>query len=289
MQTMWSVSRGALVVVAMMASIAAQAPVPTQFDVASIKPNTSGDPRRMIGPEPGGRFRAVNVTLRQLIAFAFGVSNSRSDMLVLGGPAWVDSARFDVEAVAPGGSLPPGTAGPLVRKLLEERFLLRAHREKTERPVYHLIVDRSDGRLGESLRPTTTNCGARSAARAAGTPLPPAQRSQAAGGAGTSLRPLCGLRVAPGDVAGDGVTAAQLANDVAPFAGRVIVDRTGLPQFFDVDLKWTSDSPSGDAVGGTNLPGLFTALKEQLGLSLEDARGPVEVVVVDTIATLSPN
>lgn len=101
--------------------------------------------------------------------------------------------------------------------------------------------------------------------------------------------PLCGLRVAPGDVAGDGVTAASLANDVAPFAGRVIVDRTGLPQFFDVDLKWTVDSPSGDAVGGANLPGLFTALKEQLGLRLEDARGPVEVVVVDSIATLSPN
>ena len=66
----------------------------------------------------------------------------------------------------------------------------------------------------------------------------------------------------------------------------MIVDRTGLSQFFDVDLKWTSDSPSGDAVGGINLPGLFTALKEQLGLRLEDARGPVEVVVVDSVASL---
>ena len=107
--------------------------------------------------------------------------------------------------------------------------------------------------------------------------------------AGASLRPLCGLRVAPGDVAGDGVTAAQLANDVAPYAGRVIVDRSGLSQFVNVDLKWSSDSSSGDAVRGINLPGLFTALNEQLGLRIEDARGPVEVIVVDSIATLSPN
>ncbi len=262
---MRSVPRVALVAVAMMASLGAQAPVPTQFDVASIKPATSGDTRRMIGPEAGGRFRAVNVGLRQLIAFAFGVANSRADLTVVGGPAWIDSARFDVDAVVPGGSLPPGTAVPLVLKLLEERFQLRAHRATMQRPVYHLVVDRGDGRLGEALRPTTTNCGVR------------------------NLPPLCGLRIAPGDVSGDGVTAAQLATELAPFAGRVIVDRTGLSQLFDVDLKWIIDSPGGDAVGGTNLPGLFTALKEQLGLRLDDAVGFVQVVVVDSVAMLSPN
>lgn len=277
-----------LAVVTLAGSLAAaQTPPPQQFEVASIRLNTSGDARRMLGPAPGGRFTALNITLRQLIAFAFGVSNSRSDMLVLGGPAWLDTARFDVDAVAPGAVLPPGTAGPLVRRLLEERFQLRARRETTERPIYHLVVDRADGRLGTALRPTTTNCEARRAARASGAPLPPAQRTQPGGAVGTG-RPLCGLRVGPGDVGGDGVTAFDLAEALAPFAGRVIVDRTGLPQHFDLDLKWTAELQAGVTAGG-DLPGLFTAIREQLGFRLEDARGPVDVVVVDSVAALAPN
>jgi uncharacterized protein (TIGR03435 family) len=268
-------------------AITAQAPVPEQFEVASIKPNSSDDTRRMLGPAPGGRFLAVNVTLRQLVAFAFGVSNSRSEMLVLGGPAWVGSARFDVDAVASGGALPPGTAGPLVRKLLEQRFALRAHRETTERPVYHLVVDRTDGRLGPNLRPTSTNCEARRVARASGAPLPPITPVRPPADPSIA-RPQCGVRVAPGHIAGDGVNAADIAEPLAPFAGRLIIDRTGLRQYFDVDLEWATE---GAAAGGArnDLPPLVTALREQLGLRLEDARGPVEVVAIDVVSALVPN
>ena len=102
------------------------------------------------------------------------------------------------------------------------------------------------------------------------------------------------MRESPGRFAGDGVTAAQLVEGLAPFAGRVVVDRTGLQQYFDLDLDWNTDVHAGpDTVTppatSSDLPGLFTALKEQLGLKLDDARGPVEVVIIDSVSPLIPN
>jgi uncharacterized protein (TIGR03435 family) len=240
---------------------------PKAFDVASVKSNTSGNAGRMLSPLPGGRFVATNVTLRQLIAFAFGVPNSHFEMIVIGGPDWIDADRFDVEARVSTGDVPRGQSGPLVRALLEERFQLRAHRETRDRPIYQLVVDRADRRLGPGLRSSTTDCNA-----------------TANSGAGAAPRPRCGLTQTPGSTGGLGVTIPQLADALAPFAGRVIVERTGLEQLFDIDLKWTPDAtPASDA------PGLLTAIREQLGLRLETARGPVEVLVVDAVGQLTPN
>ena len=220
----------ALLVAVVAPSIGAQTGgTPQPFEAASIKPNTSGDSRRMIGPGPGGRFTALSVGLRQLIAFAFGVSNSRSNMLVIGGPGWTDQQRF------------------------------------------------------EALR----------AARAAGAAPAPAAPSRPPQDPST-IRPRCGLRESPGRFAGDGITTAQLAAGLAPFAGRVVLDRTGLQEYFDLDLEWTTEPRGGpDDVAApsvpTDLSGLFTALKEQLGLKLDDAHGPVEVVVIDSVSPLIPN
>jgi uncharacterized protein (TIGR03435 family) len=107
-------------------------------------------------------------------------------------------------------------------------------------------------------------------------------------------RPRCGLVEAPGTLTGYAITTAQLAESLASFAGRVVVDRTGLAQKFDLDLKWLPDQRSGPAdsvspTGPPDAPGLFTALKEQLGLRLEDGRGLVEVVAVESVSGLTPN
>ena len=109
-----------------------------------------------------------------------------------------------------------------------------------------------------------------------------------------TIRPRCGLRSSPGLFAGDGVTTSDLAESLAPFAGRVIVDRTGLQDYFDVDLEWTIElrrGPDRAAHPSTpsDLPGVFTALREQLGLKLDDARGPVDVVIIDSVNPLTPN
>jgi len=250
-----------------------------EFDSASVKPNTSTAAGRMLGPLPGGRFVATNVTLRQLVAFAFGVSNARSDMSVIGGPSWIDADRFDIDARVAAGDIPRGQTGALVLALLEERFQLRAHRETRDRPIYHLVVDRLDGRLGSGLRLSTTACGAVADGVRSPSVVP---------------APRCGLLHAPGSAAGLGVTISQLAEALAPFAGRVVVDRTDLKDAFDIDLKWTPDvtNQPGDASGTAPVvgePGLFTALREQLGLRFDSARGPVETVVVDAVSRLTPN
>ena len=68
---------------------------------------------------------------------------------------------------------------------------------------------------------------------------------------------------------------------------RGVVDRTGLQGPFDVELEWSSDVSAGATAGNT--PSIFTALQEQLGLRLEPSRGPVEVLVIDSVERPTPN
>src|SRR5687767_10521853 len=117
----------ALLLVALTAH-AQESPVPRAFDVASVKPNLSGDFRRAIGPGLGGRFQALNNTLRELVTYAYGIDMARAALQITGGPSWMDSARFDIDAVAPGGAATPAEAREMVRVLLAERFKLQARR-----------------------------------------------------------------------------------------------------------------------------------------------------------------
>jgi uncharacterized protein (TIGR03435 family) len=139
------------VTVALLALTGVAVPVSPQtpaFEVASVKPNLSGDFRRAIGPGPGGRFQALNNTLRELMTFAFGVDNALAGLQITGGPPWLDRDRFDVDAVAPGGSATPADARLMLRTLLVERFKLQTHRETREIATYDLVLDRDDRRLG---------------------------------------------------------------------------------------------------------------------------------------------
>src|SRR5262245_44734285 len=70
------------------------------FEVASLQVNRSGDLRRQIGPAPGGRFVALNQTLRDLLAFAYGLPQATAAIQTAGGPVWLDVDRFDIQAKA---------------------------------------------------------------------------------------------------------------------------------------------------------------------------------------------
>ena len=262
---------GVIVAACSVPAAAQDTALPRAFEVASVKPNTSGDFRRAIGPGPGGRFQALNNTLRELVTYAYGVDMARASLQIAGGPPWMDRDRFDIDAVAPGGAATPAEARDMVRTLLTERFKLQARRETRDVPTYDLVLDRRDGRLGSQLRASTVDCEARRAAARRGGPPPvpagPPPNPE-------TVRPVCGLRQTPVRFAGDAVSMTQLASALGAPSGRIVFDRTGLSGYFDLDLDWAQgqDDPS--------TPPIFTALREQLGLRLEGARAPVEIVVV---------
>jgi uncharacterized protein (TIGR03435 family) len=261
-----------------------------RFDVASVRPNTSGDFKRAIGPGPGGRFQALNVTLRELVTFGFGVDMARAGLQIAGGPSWIDQEKFDVDAVAPGGAATPAELRTMVAALLADRFRLKAHRETREIAVFHLVMDRADRRPGPRLRASAIDCEARRAAARRGGP-PPAPQGPPPDPA--TIRPVCGVRQNAGRLAGDAVSMNQLTSALGPFTGRIVMDRSELPGYFDVDLEWTPDAPqtprSPDAPEPGTQPGIFTAVREQLGLRLDSAQAPIEVVVIDAAERPSAN
>jgi uncharacterized protein (TIGR03435 family) len=248
---------------------AAARQAPAQFEVASVKVNTSGDAKVAIQMLPGGRFTATNATLRQLIRNAYQLQ----EFQITGGPNWLDRDHFDIVAKAEGASPDdPGRARLMLRALLAERFALTVHIEARDLPIYALVPAKSDGTLGPELKRTGPECEARDAGS-------PGNRS------------TCDLRVLPGTVAAGRATLAELAVGLSPLVGRIVQDRTGLAGNFAFTLRWTPEQMSpglerkARAMGlppvDTEGSSLFTAVREQLGLKLDSQKGPVDVLVID--------
>jgi bla regulator protein BlaR1 len=251
------------------------------FDVASVKPNHSGDIRVVIQAMPGGRYMATNATLRILIRDAYALESFQ----LLGGPGWLDSDRFDISAKAPGNPT-PAQQRLMLRALLEERFKLSVHTETRDLPRYALVLARTDGKLGPQLRRTGTDCS--QAPEWIGTGPPPARGPDspcrsAGPGVGGAMR----FR---------GITLDAFAKFLATPVRRPVIDRTGLAGDFDIELGMSTEfgpppPPPGqpDQVDRTSAPSIFTALQEQLGLKLDPQRGPVDVLVIDHVERPVPN
>jgi uncharacterized protein (TIGR03435 family) len=286
---------GALAVNAM-AQASAPAEAPT-FEVASVRPNTSGDNREWSRILPGGRYEAINIPPRLLIMNSYGLQPQQ----LVGAPDWISSEHFDIVAKAEGELGPPVSRdGPsrlqlMIRSLLAERFNLKVHREPKEVPIYSLVLARADGRLGSGLTPSTVDCEAMAAARRGG-------------GAPTDVpkpgeRPQCGARVGFGELTAGGQPLLELVSLLSANVGRSVVDRTGLTGRYDIHLRWTPDRVLQRAAGTAasepvrvngvdidpNGPSIFTALQEQLGLKLESERGTVEALVIDHIERPTPD
>ncbi len=279
---------------------AADAPA---FEVASVKPSNP-DPSNplsmvpMVMPQPGGRFVASNIPLRLLIRFAYEVQDFQID----GGPPWMLSNKFDITAKATGGdTLGQKELTPLVRTLLEDRFKLKTHTESRELPVYDLMISRSDGRLGPDLKPSTSDCAnveELNAKRAEA--IAKGDLSAVMPKPGEVLRCTIAPNIAGGPanlgLHGDGQELKTLTDLLTQMTGRVVRDRTGLTGRFDFDMKLDMQlmlamaAQAGVAVpaaAAASIPqsdgsSLMTTLQEQLGLKLESARGPVNVLVIDS-------
>jgi uncharacterized protein (TIGR03435 family) len=261
----------AAVVVACSALVAAQtASIPTStdasFEVVSVKPNQSGD-RNSSTSGRAGAFAATNVTAQQLIIYAYRIRNFQ----LAGGPAWLGSDRFDIQARPPENAKPDNPA--MTRALLRDRFKLVVHTETKQEQVYALVVDRSDGRLGPQLKVSTKVC----------------QPSQ------PGVPSACGMNTSVNDSAGtlvgNGQTMEQLVAALGSFGlNRMVLDRTGLTGLFDIELKWRPDNlRSSPTAQSSDLPSIFSALQEQLGLRLDSQRGPVEFLYVDRIDPPTPD
>jgi bla regulator protein blaR1 len=258
-----------------------------RFDVASIKRN-KGDGQTVLvrAPRflPGGSFEAVNVTLGSLIRLAYGLQ----DFQIVGGPKWVDSDRFDIQARGPQGATE--SEGPRrLQSLLAERFALTVHKETRDHPVYALVLARADKSLGPRLRRSQID--------------PKKLQEQDANllreNPATFKALECGL--ATGRRLGDcGSTMATLATRFPIYVGRMVVDRTGLTGLYQYDLRFGDRPIPGAGPGGgfpasisqpadPDAPSLFTALEEQLGLKLVPQTGRVEVLVLDHAEPPKPN
>ena len=251
------------------ASVAAQQGKP-RFEVASVKRAAS----RTLGANPvprahpGGRFGADFATVGDLLWFAYGV---RQDRIV--GPDWVRQDRFEINARA-ATDVPAGEIRLMVQSLLEDRFKLVAHIEPREMRFLALVRARPDGPLGPGLvlmdecSPAIVNELRRKFPEKYPTP----------GGGMTSACSSAGL--------GSLADLLSLGQDIP------IIDATGLKESFYFTIR-SQFSPASALFGSVNndpnLPALSTALTEQLGLKLEARRGPLDVLVIDSVEEPSEN
>lgn len=237
-----------------------------QFEVASIKPNHSGESIMLFQPQPGGRFTASNSSLSLLVRYAYDVKPFQ----VSGAPDWVRSDRYDIAAQGDGNPGVPEIRA-MLRQLLEDRFRLKYHWDTKIAAGYALLMSKA-GKLRES---EPGDC-----------PSPlSALNSRPVDPPGT---PCGDLRNSPGHTFGRNLTAAELADSLSFFVGRFVLDKTGLTGKYDIDLQWTPDSvrlqsSASPEVQDSTGPSIFTALQQQLGLRLETTKAPVKILVIEHV------
>lgn len=229
-----------------------------KFEVATLKPSAPGGQRGGIRPSPGGeRYQASNISLRLMLMVAYQLKNDQ----ILGGPSWIDTDLYDMNAKAERSS-----SGEelhiMLQNLLTERFRLKFHRETKELPLYALTVDKG----GPKMTPHE--------AQSAGDPWIDQTIEQV-------------VRV---KLSALFVPMSYLAWRLGQLTDRPVSDQTNLKGGYDFTLNYTRELPPGIREGAllngapidTSGPNLFEALRRELGLRLDPQKGPVEVLVIDS-------
>lgn len=227
------------------------------WDAVSIKPHRALDNTAMTRVLPDG-FEMQNLEIHSVVIQAFPV---RSGDQIVGWPAWTNSERFDFRAKMDAetadefhklrGNDASNMWRLMMRQLLEDRFVLKYHIEKRELPIYELVVAKHG----------------------------PKMKTSAPDEPGTSM-------MSPGKLSAHHNQASDPSGILSGIVGRTVIDKTGLTATYDIDLTWAwNDDPSAGETG----PSVFTALEEQLGLKLDSAKAPLDVVVIDHLERPSEN
>lgn len=265
----------------------------SKFEVAAIKRCPNNEPPRGGDPTPG-RLHLACVTIASLIRMAYlvfptGQANAPVSPVVFqmpisGGPSWLDSERYSIDAKVEQPVNTEMMKGPMMQALLEDRFNLKLHREAKEIPVFELTV----GGHGPRLRPAKEGgCVAYDRNHLPSNPSP-----------GEPSPVICGvIRKSPGegfDV--PGVTMADLCRRLSLFVDREIVDKTAISGAFDVHLDLLpADIGYGGATPDPTSPftpgdgGAIAAAVKKLGLQMRSAKSPAEFLVIDHVERPSEN
>jgi len=240
-----------------------------KFEAAVLKRNTSGTSGMQVDQQ-GNRYVMTNGNMRTLILNAYGPRSTE----LIGAPSWLETERYDLMATFEPYSTRDQVRA-MLRAFLADRVKLSTHFEDRDHDVYVLSVARADGRLGSSIRPSSSDCAGVAAAVAAGRQAP--SLAPADNGA-----PACGMRSNRGEFLAGGITMDVLARNLGSRTGRIVIDRTGLTGYYQLTLKFSADAgtpadPNGDS------PSIFTALREQLGLKLASGRAPIQTLVIDHV------
>jgi uncharacterized protein (TIGR03435 family) len=265
-----------------------QVPIP-KFEVTSVKPCDPKTGGRGEGPAPGRLFVKCS-SVRDLITMAFrdyadgrppvGFRLASTVNPITGGPAWLNSAFYEISAKPEGAPSPGMMRGPMLQGLLEDRFKLRIRREVKDAPVYALNVAKG----GFKLKPLADgSCVPRD-----GGATSPASGQKRCGGTNINFGR------GGGTLQLTGVNLAEFSRDIQNFVDRPVIDRTGITGLFDFRLEFAADENTPGLAAGTSAessgrPSLFTALQEQLGLKLDAAKGPNEFLVINSIERPSDN
>jgi uncharacterized protein (TIGR03435 family) len=251
------------------------------FEAASLKPavNPNTSPNRIMrrlsggpGTDTPGRFDFANATLKLMILKAYNLKEFQVE-----GPAWIDTAEFDLLASVPVGTTKQ-QAGEMLQTLLKERFKLEFHRQTKSLPQFALVVGKGGRKLKAVKIPTSP------------TGVPQTQNT-----------PGIQMMMTPDGIELKGyMTLAQLADALTRQMARPVLDLTELTGTFDVDITWMPDTmtgtrmglpPGGDGAEPSRKGGpgpsadpaltLAQALQDKLGLRLDARKAPTEVLIVD--------
>jgi uncharacterized protein (TIGR03435 family) len=257
-----------------------QSSTPT-FRRVSITVNESGGERGFCCRlEPGGRVIATNATLRQLIQAAY-VRHGFDRREVEGGPAWVESTRFDL--VADGEAEHafdrdgvPRQTWAMLQAVLADRFKVRLRTESRPGEAYLLVLARTD-HIGPRLRRSDVDCAAVMEMELKG------QRPE---------KPVCAVASYPGRLVATALTLPTLGTLLSRIVDRPVIDQTGLDGLFDLELEAVEIKPTGP-VGPSLRPSdttqsIFEALPAHLGLKLQATQGTIDILVIESAERPTP-
>jgi uncharacterized protein (TIGR03435 family) len=241
------------------------------FEVATVKPAAPNDIFSSTTPNVSpGRLEFRNATLRIMIYWAYGTGLSTA-VNVSEGPDWINRNRYTIEATAEGNPTDRDYRA-MLRGLIEDRFALKVHRESREIDVYTLLPARPDGKLGPKMKSWSGMCVSGRAPRAEDPAMP-----RCTGAFRTPGLVLEGVSMVP---------LAEMLSTQRRLLGRIVQDRTGFAGPYNIEFEFDFNAANQPDYSG---PSIFTALKEQLGVRLEAAKGPLEVIVVDSASTPGDN